>query len=409
MIGNSRSIERWTRRGGFGPVVGLSWLLSVGQGGGVNGMAFIAREAFGFGSTANLLLQLAAGVAYTLAAISSSRLFARTRRLAPALGTRGILAALIVTWGLLYMLPLIARRPSVLCGAYVASFAVSALIWPVVEAFVSGGRQGSDLRRAIGRFNIAWSCGLPIGLLAVSMVLEPAPLEGLAGLGGVITLCAAVAMLLPKEPGTHGTAVVACEPVYRPLLTCFRTLLPLSITLVFVLNPLAPDITSRIGLGTAAGAVLFSVTHVARFGTFVLMQRAAAWHGRWSTPAWASALLAAGVTGALLGGSWPIVLLSLTAFGAATGAIYFGALYYAMAVGRTEVDAGGKHEALIGCGFFVGPTIGAIPLLAGVEEARSLPAIASVTAIAAVLGFAWAARPALQWRRERRSGGGDRS
>jgi hypothetical protein len=42
--------------------------------------------------------------------------------------------------------------------------------------------------------------------------------------------------------------------------------------------------------------------------------------------------------------------------------IYSAALYYAMEVGQAEVEAGGKHEALIGLGYTGGPACG---LLAG--------------------------------------------
>jgi hypothetical protein len=37
------------------------------------------------------------------------------------------------------------------------------------------------------------------------------------------------------------------------------------------------------------------------------------------------------------------------------GVVYYAALYYAMSVGRAEVDAGGTHEALIGVGYTIGP------------------------------------------------------
>jgi hypothetical protein len=48
--------------------------------------------------------------------------------------------------------------------------------------------------------------------------------------------------------------------------------------------------------------------------------------------------------------------LSLAGIGIAV--TYYGALYYAMAVGNADVDAGGKHEALIGVGYMVGPLCG---------------------------------------------------
>jgi hypothetical protein len=40
------------------------------------------------------------------------------------------------------------------------------------------------------------------------------------------------------------------------------------------------------------------------------------------------------------------------------GLTYYAALYYALAVGHAEVDAGGNFEALIGLGYCVGPLLG---------------------------------------------------
>jgi hypothetical protein len=62
--------------------------------------------------------------------------------------------------------------------------------------------------------------------------------------------------------------------------------------------------------------------------------------------------------------SWRLglVLAGLAAFGMGMATIYTGALYYAMEVGQSEVEAGGKHEALIGVGYTGGPTCGLLAL-----------------------------------------------
>ena len=48
----------------------------------------------------------------------------------------------------------------------------------------------------------------------------------------------------------------------------------------------------------------------------------------------------------------------LVVFGVGMGLTYYAALYYSLAVGHAEVDAGGTFEALIGVGYFVGPLLG---------------------------------------------------
>ena len=52
------------------------------------------------------------------------------------------------------------------------------------------------------------------------------------------------------------------------------------------------------------------------------------------------------------------MIAGLAVFGIGHSLIYSAALYYALEVGQAEVQAGGKHEALIGCGYTFGPLLG---------------------------------------------------
>jgi NADH:ubiquinone oxidoreductase subunit 6 (subunit J) len=52
------------------------------------------------------------------------------------------------------------------------------------------------------------------------------------------------------------------------------------------------------------------------------------------------------------------IALGLFALGLGQGTIYYSAIYYGLAVGAAEVDAGGIHEALVGAGYFMGPALG---------------------------------------------------
>jgi hypothetical protein len=58
------------------------------------------------------------------------------------------------------------------------------------------------------------------------------------------------------------------------------------------------------------------------------------------------------------------LIAGLAVFGVGMGVIYCSALYYAMAVGNAAVDAGGKHEALIGIGYGGGPICGLLAIAA---------------------------------------------
>jgi MFS family permease len=61
-----------------------------------------------------------------------------------------------------------------------------------------------------------------------------------------------------------------------------------------------------------------------------------------------------------------MLISGLAVMGFGIAMTYCGALYYALAVQSAEIDAGGKHEALIGLGYTLGPACGLLGLaLAG--------------------------------------------
>jgi hypothetical protein len=103
------------------------------------------------------------------------------------------------------------------------------------------------------------------------------------------------------------------------------------------------------------------------------------------------------------------VFLSGTAAGIATGLSLFGigmgltyclALYYALAVGKGAVDAGGGFEALIGLGYLVGPLLGLVGR--GFGGARgALTTTVALTWVVAAITAAAALRPYLEARRRR--------
>ena len=97
------------------------------------------------------------------------------------------------------------------------------------------------------------------------------------------------------------------------------------------------------------------------------------------------------------GPSLAVVLAGFGILGTGFGVIYYAALYYAMVVGRAEVEAGGTHEGLIGAGYTVGPLAG----LAGVAIAGGA-GVGSVGWGVVARAGAPAVRPYLRARRLRR-------
>jgi len=119
----------------------------------------------------------------------------------------------------------------------------------------------------------------------------------------------------------------------------------------------------------------------------VLLWRTSFWHGRWGTLLLGSLALFAGFAAVVLGPSLWLLLAGLAAFGVGMGVIYYAAIYYALSVGHAEVDAGGKHEALIGAGYTLGPLLGllAFSVWEGQAGARGLVIATYLVSIVAVV------------------------
>ncbi len=101
-----------------------------------------------------------------------------------------------------------------------------------------------------------------------------------------------------------------------------------------------------------------------------------------------------------------VIFIGFGVFGAGIGIIYYAALYYAMSIGKGQVDASGKHESLIGMGYAIGPASGLIwmqlPQLLHVEIAQEAGIVFVVWTLVALAAFP-AVRPYFKARSMRRS------
>jgi hypothetical protein len=249
---------------------------------------------------------------------------------------------------------------------------VSGALWPIVEGYVSGGRSGAGLRSALGRFNIVWSSATVAGYWLIGPLVKD---QGALAIFLVAILHVASLLLFPflgREPARHIDELHEPHPpVYRQLLVTFRVLLPTSYLVVMALSPFLPTILTRLEISTAWQTPLAATWMLGRLATFALMERWHSWHGRWYPAVAGVALLLGGFAIAVLCPhlaartmAIPLLLAGLAAFGVGMATIYAAALYYAMAVGRAQVEAGGKHEALIGLGYTAGPACGLLAVAA---------------------------------------------
>jgi len=340
----------------LGPVLALAWLNSLGTGAVTIGVFFIADEQYGFSPARNALLGLLLGAVYIPGALGVGPGVRALARRVRAVSSRAALAGLMALLAAACIIPLVSPAEWTIWAFSLLYIPVTGAVWPLVESYISGGRRDESLRHAAGAFNFAWASAIPVAFWGMGPLLERRPLLVIASLGVVHLLCVPVALLIPREPGRHLEARSEPHPeVYERLLATFRRMLVLSYILMATIAPVMPWKLEGLGVRLAWQTTLVSVWQTSRIAMFVMMRHWHGWHGRLRTPVWTGAALVAGFVLVITAPSVPVIGAGLALFGVGLGGVYAGAFYYAMEVGDAEVDAGGRHEALIGLGYTIGP------------------------------------------------------
>jgi len=353
-------------------VLSFTFLNSLGGGVVTTGFSFLAKSAYGFTPAQNYLLGLSQGVLYIIAALTVGPALARAARTTKWISTRRALAALMVVLAAFSALPWLGPRVGapgpwalwLLIGGYSA---LTGVLWPIVESYMSGGRSEVRLRSGIGVFNVVWSGALVASYWIMGPLQEFHSLELLLGVAAVHLACLALLPAFARNPASHADHHGAAVPeAYPRLLGVFRMQLVTSYMVFSALTPFLPEACVSLGLVKHWHTPIAGTWLAARVLTFAVMQRWHGWHGRWTTAGFGAAALLVGFGITVLStrlGVWAL-LTGLALFGVGMGVIYCAALYYAMAVGNSQVDAGGKHEALIGAGYGGGPIFGLIAIAA---------------------------------------------
>ena len=383
----------------------LTGLASTGTSVIWNGLPFIAKRDYGFGESENLTLYLLIGLVYVTGALTSG---VCTRKLQPFVSLRTIIAMLLFAVAVVCALPLFLAGSTVIwISGGVAGFC-SAWLWPIVESYLVSGRHGSEMRRAIGWWNVVWMVSVAGVMLAMAPLMDEYASMVIVALGVLNLVAIGVLPWYSKNPSDHDDEI-SVEQVpagYRGLLNGARVLLPLSYIINGLLAPLLPYVLAGIAIDIFWQTPIVSIWMVARVIATIAMWRSdrvlwgqspgdcphkfleGGWHGKWSV-LWVS-LISMTVGCILILSAWGLspLIVGLALFGAGMGVTYYAALYYAMAVGRAEVDAGGKHEAFIGGGYMVGPIVGLTSLqFAQCEGSTSFEAIIYVVLAIIVLAI----------------------
>jgi hypothetical protein len=346
----------------------LSFLCSIGTGLVTNGVFYLTQSVYGFTRAENLLLAMIMGVTYIAGAKGAGPGVRALRRALPGLSSRGILVGLMVAMAVPLSLPLFfpISRAWVMWTIVLVYSPMTGVLWPMVESFLSGGRSGGELRSAIARWNLVWSGALLVPFLGIAALITSSPSLGFLGLGVVHLACAVFLVTFEREPAPHlEEAHEPHPPVYTQLLFVFRMLLPTGYFVFSAMNPILSSFMEQMGVAAVWRPIVAMSWLASRTASFGVLGRWQGWHGKWGFPIAGTVGLLVGfalaVLAPLLGkGVAPVAMMTagLVVFGAGMAMIYSGAIYYAMEVGKAEVDAGGTHEALVGVGYVVGPACG---------------------------------------------------
>ncbi len=383
----------------------LTGLASTGTSVIWNGLPFIAKRDYGFGESENLALYLLIGVVYVTGALTSG---VCTRKLRPYISHRSIIAILLLTVAGVCLLPLFFTSDFVMwTSGGVAGFC-SAWLWPIVESYLVAGRHGKEMRRAIGWWNLVWMTSVAGVMLSMAPLMDKHASLVIVGLGAMNLFAIGVLPWYAKNPPEHeeSLSVEHVPAGYRGLLKGARVLLPLSYVFNGVLAPLLPFVFASIAIDIFWQTPIASIWMFSRVLATALMWRLGSdhagseakfggWHGKWSVLWGAIFAMGAGFLCIFSAKVLFTLIVGLVLFGAGMGITYYAALYYAMAVGKAEVDAGGKHEAFIGGGYMVGPLLGLFSVqIANTSDSTDFGTIiyvvlAMVTLAMLLLGAIW--------------------
>ncbi|XOV74452.1 MAG: hypothetical protein ACFHWZ_13090 [Phycisphaerales bacterium] len=181
-------------------VLAVTWLGSIGTAVGWSGVFFITEVAYGFDERSNLILGAGLGLVYAISALVAGPVVTRLIDARPGLSRRAVLALVCTGMGAAAMIP--ASTPDVwaiwvFAGVFIT---LQGLMWPLVEAYLSGGRRGRAMRSITGRFNIVWASAIVVAMWGMAVFMENQP-RLILGLLGVAMFATAVLLAwFPREP-----------------------------------------------------------------------------------------------------------------------------------------------------------------------------------------------------------------
>lgn len=338
----------------------------------LNYLFFLLRDEYGFGNKENLTVCAIHGLTYALASWQSGRL---AQRIGYFTALKLGFMVMLVSLALASVSPTIHWQVLLLCG-WTAGMC---LIWPSLEALVTEGEDQRGVARMVGIYNLTWS-----GMAAVAFFVGGAVFDNL-GPRSIYWVPAALhifqILLLrwvekhpeaapfaeahrPAPTPEHAPEAVAAKQPVKPQAFLWMGWFANPFAFIGISTVLAvvPQLAERFGLTPTQSGLAFSLWMFVRIATFAGLGGWNGWHYRfrWLLAAFVSLIV--GFMGIVLAPQLWLALASQVFFGAALGLLYYSSLFYSMDLGDTRGEHGGLHEAALGVGVFVGPSIGAAAL-----------------------------------------------
>jgi MFS family permease len=140
---------------GLTPLLVLTFLCSIGNSFSFSGIYFVLEHDYAFTQTASLAMAASTSFSYMVVAIYSGHF---TRWVTGRFGVshRWVLCASTLAQVLGAVLAATAGLAGVIICMLIVNVSL-ALLWPIIEAYLSAGRHGRETQRTVGRFNIVWS------------------------------------------------------------------------------------------------------------------------------------------------------------------------------------------------------------------------------------------------------------
>lgn len=383
-------------------VLPLAYVAAFGVSHYTNIIWFHLERELGATPTANLILNALFGLAYTLGCLAMGR---ASRELTPRL----MLATAYALLAGVTVAQLRATSPATLGAGLVAYGFIVAWTWPSLETLMTTGRRGSDLGRAVSRYNLSWA-----GMSTVTFViggwlygLDPRTL--FLGTGFLYVVATLMALRFPpgnvRELGATRNPLEPEDVMHLredpELASRMRALARVgNLGCYIVLSaflPVLPFVTKRLGYDDPFVAGAFgSIWALARVGSFVVLGRWHGWHFDRRLFLWTIASIPVCFVALVWTMSPAIAAVAQVGLGFAVGLIYSSSLFYSLHAHK-EAHSGeaALHEAVIGAGILLGPIAAALAArlsgLWGIEETVGIGFMVSSIMVAFAGALLWMA------------------